>query len=402
MSPPVTGPVSEAVVDRPLLPLERERPRALYVHVPFCVRRCHYCDFATGPLEDESVATSWLDALRREASARTPERFEPRTVFVGGGTPTELPERELAGLLELIGDIAPPARLTEWTVEANPGTLTPDKLALLREAGVTRLSLGVQSSHDRILQTLGRIHSWDEAVAAFGMARAAGFDDLNIDLILGTPGSTLSDVEVDLERFIALEPDHVSTYGLTFEPRTNFALWRDQGKLRGVGERTERRMLATVRRALHGEGFRHYETSNFARPGRASRHNAVYWRNGAYLGLGPSAASHVDGIRTSNIRDLPSWLRRVREGDGTAAAETERLDADRKAGETLVLTMRRARGVRRSWLRSRLGFDPLRTEERARALGRAVAAGLVGDDGDRVWVTGSGLALADAILADLL
>ena len=393
--------MSATAASRELLPLEREPARALYVHVPFCVRRCHYCDFATGPLE-EGLAPAYLRAITAEAEHALPAGFSPRTIFIGGGTPTELPDDFLAELLALIRDRSDFSLLVEWTVEANPGTLTPAKVALLREAGVTRLSLGVQSTHDHHLRALGRIHTADEAFMAYHMAREGGIENVSLDLILGVPGSSLEEVQADVERFLELRPDHVSAYGLTYEDRTNFKQWLEQGKIRRVLPALERRMFAHVRRTLRAAGYRHYEVSNFCQPGRAARHNMVYWRNGSYIGLGPSAASHTGGRRRTNVRDLPRYVKKVIETGGDATDVAERLEPDAKAGETLVLALRRARGVRRTWLKRRLGFDPLATEERATAVARAADLGLLEDDGDRVRLTGRGLAVADSVLAELL
>ncbi|HOW97161.1 MAG TPA: radical SAM family heme chaperone HemW [Kiritimatiellia bacterium] len=264
----------------------------LYIHVPFCARKCAYCDFYSVPL-NAAAAEEYLRALDRECGG-LPDGFAPETVFIGGGTPTVLPPAELARLLDLLARRVNLGRVTEWTCEANPVTLDAEKIRILRGAGVNRVSLGVQSFDDGVLKFLGRLHTAREAVEAFRLLRAEGFDNIGLDLMCAVPGGA---IERDLERALALGPEHLSVYGLTFEDGTPLARRRDAGEVAELDEDEQLRQFRVVRETLKGAGFHHYEISNYARPGRECRHNLLYWGPGEYLGLGPAAHSHWGGQR---------------------------------------------------------------------------------------------------------
>lgn len=381
------------------LPLARRRPSALYVHVPFCVHRCPYCDFAVSRKE-VGLERLYLDALALEARARTPAGFRPRTVFVGGGTPTELSQGGLERLFEILASTADLSRVLEFTVEANPGTLAVKKLATLVRAGVTRVSLGAQSFDPRTLAALGRRHAPGDVGESVAALREAGVRDVALDLIFGVPGQTEADLARDLARTLALAPDHVSTYGLTYEPGTELWKRRRAGEVRAAPASLERRLYALARRTLRAAGYRHYELSNFARPGHASAHNRVYWRNGAYLGLGNSAASHLHGLRTVNVREARAYVEAALANGGRATAERERLAPARKARETAYLALRTARGIDRARFLRDVGVDPLALF--AAELARLEALGLVRLDERSARLSGRGVAVADRVAQELL
>jgi oxygen-independent coproporphyrinogen-3 oxidase len=340
--------------------------RSLYVHIPFCLRRCLYCDFyleplGTGPLAgrfdevDQHDQSPFLDALEAEFN-RLPPAFAPGTVYVGGGTPTELSARDFDRLLSLFAHRLDLGRVREWTCEANPGTLLPHRLAALRRAGVDRLSLGVQSFVPRNLEFLTRIHTADEAAEAVHAARAAGFGNLNLDLIFGVPGSAEADIDRDLEQVARLAPEHVSWYGLDFVHGTPLTDLRDRGLLRELDDEIAIAQYERLRRGLAELGYEHYELFNFARPGRRSRHNQHYWFAGEYYGLGPSAHSHLDGERFSNVRSLTRYVAALRAGR-SAEAEREKLDPEAKARELLMTTLRHVPGVDTAWFEAQSGFS---------------------------------------------
>ena len=374
-------------------------PRAAYVHVPFCAHKCGYCDFASLAGADH-LADRYLDALDREmARATGGEPQEVDTVFVGGGTPTRLGAGQLARLLAMIRRWFPLAPGGEWTVEANPGTLDPAKADAMAEGGVNRVSLGAQSFRPELLRTLERNHAPEEVARALELVRPR-FDRWSLDLIFGVPGSTLADWESDLESGLALGPSHLSCYGLVYEKGT--ALWKQwsAGQVRAVDEEVERAMYAHTIDRLDREGLAMYEISNFARPGHESRHNLVYWANDAYFGVGLGAARYVRGVRSTNTRDLSAYLRRL-DANLDATGPTETLDPEGRARETAVLMLRRTQtGIARDDFSARTGFDldallgePIR---------RAVARGLLDDDGRTLRFTREGLFLADSVLCDLL
>lgn len=307
----------------------------LYVHIPFCSIKCFYCDFTAFSGQGGSVER-YLAALEREAGLYPDPA--PRTLYVGGGTPSELSAAQTARLLSgLAGRFGPLDRLLESTFEANPESLDEAKLDVLRAAGVGRLSLGLQAPQDRLLKSLGRRHGWADFVRVWRAARSRGFS-LNADLMLGLPDQSLRDVREGLESVLELEPDHLSVYCLQVEDRTLFAKRAVQ-----VDEGLSREMLEVVKARLEGAGFVHYEVSNFAKAGRESVHNINYWLNGPYLGLGCGAAGYLDGDRWLNEERLARYLDRVERGERPQAS-SERLQGRSALGETMMLRFRLLEG----------------------------------------------------------
>ena len=372
-------------------------PRAAYVHIPFCAHKCGYCDFASLAGSDH-LADRYLAALEREM-AFLGEPQEVDTIFIGGGTPTRLDARQLDRLLAMVRRWFTLVPGGEWTVEANPGTLDAEKADVLASGGVNRVSLGAQSFQPDLLRALERNHSPEEVPRALDLVRPR-FPFWSFDLIFGVPGSTPELWADDLETALRLEPSHLSCYGLVYEKGT--ALWKQEkaGLVRPVDEEAERAMYEHTIDRLTLEGLAMYEISNFARPGHESRHNLVYWSNDAYFGVGLGAARYLRGIRSSNTRDLPAYLRRIEEGR-EATGPTEALDPEARARETAVLMLRRTLiGLDRTDFRRRTGFDF--DTIAGPALPRHRDGGLLEDDGRRVRFTREGLFLADTVLSDLL
>jgi oxygen-independent coproporphyrinogen-3 oxidase len=313
----------------------------------------------------------YLVALRREIEQRAPlaEGRAVETVFFGGGTPTLYPVEDLAEVLEglrgsfrfaseraAVPDTGLEACATpEVTCEANPGTVDEAYLRALREAGVNRLSLGVQSFRDDELRLLGRLHSADQARAAVAAARAAGFANLSLDLIAGLPGQTLAAWEYNLASALALAPEHLSCYGLSLPPGTPLAAAVERCELTPLDEDLSATLWMVTHETLTAAGYEHYEVSNYARPGYQCRHNLTYWRNREYLGFGVSAASYWQGNRSVNVADVADYSRRLAAGE-SVVAESECLPPAARLGETLMLGLRLAEGV--SLARLREGFSP--------------------------------------------
>ncbi len=386
------------------------RAVGLYLHVPFCVRKCAYCDFASRPIAAGGVER-YLETLERELALR-PADFDPATVYIGGGTPTALDKDALGRLLALVHKAIMPERVIEWTCEANPGTLTPAKAHALRAAGVNRLSLGAQSFDDARLAQLGRIHTAAEVRDAVAIAREAGFENLSLDLLYALPGETPADWERDLEAALALAPEHLSLYALTIEKGTPFACERDAGRLAEADEEIARAQYAMARAALKAAGYVQYEISNFARPGFESRHNLLYWSGGEYLGFGPSAHSHWRGRRWGHFQGLEDWAAAVSKAwktrdecvaappESFAHAFEERLDAAAKARETLVFGLRRIAGWRRDEFRAATGFDY--EDLRGPEIERLVRAGLLERAPDRLQLAEEALFISDTVFRELV
>ncbi len=370
----------------------------VYVHLPFCPYICPYCDFAKWAWDDVRAAR-YLAALRAEfASAPA---VQARTLFFGGGTPTTYAPAAIAAL---IGDVRTRFALpldAEITTEANPDPELAPRLRELRDAGVNRLSIGVQSFEPRELRVLGRRHTAADVAHAVRSARAAGFANLSLDVIFGVPGQSEESWAASLDAVVALEVEHVSCYGLTVEAGTPYAGWFARDPAAFADDTLEARLYAIAIDRLRVAGFEQYEISNWAKPGFRSQHNAIYWANDPYLGLGVGAASYLDGTRSTRTRDLDVYCEAALAGE-PIPGESERLEGDKRAGEAIMLALRTAEGVDVPAFRERYGID---VYQRYRsAVDDLVAAGVLAADPLRMRLTERGRFVANdvcgAFLAD--
>jgi putative oxygen-independent coproporphyrinogen III oxidase len=379
----------------------RTTPFGLYVHVPFCATRCGYCDFNTytsdelGPGANRSeYAGTAIAELRLAAEVLGPDRPAVQTVFVGGGTPTLLPAHDLVALLDAVRELFPVAPDVEVTTEANPESVTPESLAVLRAGGFTRISLGMQSAAEHVLAVLDRRHTPGRAVQAAHEARAAGFDHVNLDLIYGAPGETDADWVASLDAVLASPVDHVSAYALIVEEGTRLARRISRGELPMTDDDVLADRYVQADATLRKAGFGWYEVSNWATGDAARcRHNELYWANANWWGVGPGAHSHVGGLRWWNVKHPAAYADRLAAGL-SPAQDAELLDDADRALETIMLGLR---------LRDGLPLDRLSATGRDRARG-AMADGLLEPaahaDG-RAVLTDRGRLLADAVIRDL-
>ena len=373
-------------------------PRAAYVHIPFCLSKCHYCDFDSFPGMG-SIFDEYVRALICDIE-RTPAHADPlATVYLGGGTPTVLPASGLAralGAVEKRFGLEPDA---EVTVEANPGTVNEAKFAELRSAGFNRLSLGVQSFDDDFLGRIGRAHSSRDAVEAYHAARRAGFANVGIDLIFALPGQTLSHWETTLDMAIELNPEHVSLYELSVEQGTRFAELCAEGLLDLPDEDIQLAMYELAIAKLAPGGYERYEVSNFARHGFRSRHNQVYWRNEPFHGFGAGATSYVDGIRAHSFSDPQLYIEAVLSGSD-AIDFSEELTGPPALAESLMLGLRMLEGVDLQKLSEQTGTDAL--AEFGPRIEVLEARGLLELTGARLKVTHQGLLLLNDVLQEFM
>jgi oxygen-independent coproporphyrinogen-3 oxidase len=371
-------------------------PRAAYIHVPFCRHHCGYCNFTVVAGRDDLIE-DYLTAIDRELSALEQPR-EIDTLFLGGGTPTHLSPQQLSKLFDTIHRWFSFTPGPEFTIEANPADLTPETTELLAARGVTRVSLGGQSFDATKLRLLERDHGPADVARSVDFVRGAGMH-VSLDLIFGAPSETLESWRRDLNAALRLTPDHVSTYGLTFERGTTFWGRLTRGDLTRLDEELERSMYITAIDALTAVGFEHYEVSNFAQTARRCRHNEVYWAGEEYYAVGPGAARYIDGRREMNHRSTTTWLRRVLGGE-SPVADSETLSAEDRARELLVLGLRRLDGVKRTEFLARTAYtlDALG----GKSLTDFVTRGLLSDDGQTVRLTREGLMVSDAIWPYLL
>ncbi len=379
-------------------------PIGLYVHFPFCAARCPYCAFYFVVGRKEARA-GYVDAVVREiATMARDRRFAGRpvtSVYFGGGTPSLLPAEHVALVLRAARDSFPIAAGAEVSLESNPDGLEPDALSALRDAGLNRLTLGWQALGDARLKTLGRTNRRADNLAAFHDARAAGFENIAVDLMFGTPGETLESWTRELEETAELAPEHVSAYELTVEEGTSFDARRRSGALPLPDEETRAAMFERTDDVLARAGIRRYEISNFAKPGRECRHNREGWRSGDLLGVGASAASHVANSRWSNVADLDEYVARIESGLPAASGEgVETLDEATWAAEDLYLGLRLVDGIDADERLARVP-EPGRTRL-VRALARGTREGLLALEDRRVRLTRRGLLFADAVFDELL
>jgi oxygen-independent coproporphyrinogen-3 oxidase len=376
----------------------RGRTVGLYLHVPFCVRRCGYCTFTTAP-HDPHAYQRYLDAVAREidlvGATAWARSVDVGSVFLGGGTPSLLAPRDLAHLLERVGDRFDVAAGAEVTVECNPESVSRERLAGYREAGVTRASLGVQSLDDDLLRALDRLHGAAEARDAYDATRAAGFEDISVDLIYGLPGLDLPTWERTLREVLSWEPDHLSAYALTLDEGSR---WTATG-VRGLPH--EDAVVAQywlLTRVAAAAGYEHYEISNYARPGHRSAHNQVYWRAEEYLALGPGACGFLGRVRYANVKPLARYCEALEAG-ALPLADHETLTDRQLLAERLILGLRLADGVPAAWLHRRVALEPRRLPA---VLEAWTERGLLVTSGGRSRLTEAGFLLSDALFADLL
>jgi oxygen-independent coproporphyrinogen-3 oxidase len=367
--------------------------RSVYVHAPFCVRRCVYCDFAV-TVRSEGDVTGWASAVEAELrlleaeGEHLAERLD--TLYVGGGTPSLLGASAMRALADALGEHRVDSAEIEWTAEANPESFGADVAREWREAGVNRVSLGVQSFHEPTLRWMGRLHGADGARRAVHVAKEAGFTNLSVDLVFGLPASLGRPWSVDLAEALALDVPHVSLYGLSVEPATALGRAVAEGREPPVDDERYREEFLEAAEMLRGAGYEHYEVSNFARPGYASRHNAVYWDGRPYLGLGNGAHSYRHPVRRWNVRDWALYRERVVAGE-TPEEARETIDAAAESLERAWLSLRTSHGVSLGDL----------SEDAARLVESWRRAGLAEVSASRARLTPEGWLLLDRLAVEL-
>jgi oxygen-independent coproporphyrinogen-3 oxidase len=371
----------------------------LYLHVPFCKSKCHYCDFCSFPTLENS--DTYLEALGHEARLLSIEhgRLAPKTIYVGGGTPTLLSRaawESLARMLESHFDLS---EVVEWSVEGNPESTRRPLLDTLRAIGVNRFSMGIQTMDQPLLETIGRIHTPQDVEAAFEALRSAGFDNVNLDLMTGLPGQTLEAVNATLDRVGIFDPEHLSAYGLKIEEGTRFDRLERQGLLKLPEEDLERAMDHRIREVLRARGYRHYEISNYAKAGRECRHNLNYWNCGSYAALGLSAHGYLLGTRYENTSDMSEYLGRIQEG-ALPMVSRETINAEEDEKEWLMLRLRLADGICYEAYERRYGKSFLKEKEEA--IRRLSGTGWIEAGSEALRLTESGMDFANAVIVEFI
>ena len=385
-------------------------PRAVelgaYLHIPFCTQRCGYCSFNTAPDALGAVARfvpALLGEIGLAATAPWAAAVRLKSVFLGGGTPSLLPPEGMAAILDCLRAHFPLEPSAEITVECNPESVSVERLAGYRHAGVTRISLGVQSLDDRILPTLDRLHTAAQAREAFDAARAAGFSDVSADLIYGLPGLDLPTWEATVKGVLGWQPDHLSAYALTLDEGS---LWHARSVSAARGEtppvippeETTTAQYGRMTELAAEAGFEHYEVSNYARPGHRSAHNQIYWRAEEYLGFGPGACGFLGDVRYANVKPVDRWAAMIAAGEAPVGSH-ETLTPRQRMAERLMLGLRMREGVPARWMEERVAVDGARLRG---VLAAWTERGLLVTEGGRARLTEPGFLLSDALFMELL
>ena len=366
------------------------KPTSAYVHIPFCTQICYYCDFSKVFIKNQPV-DSYLEHLIEEYNSYDIKKL--RTLYIGGGTPTALSAPQLAFLLERLTDKLDLSYLEELTIEANPGDLDQEKIAVLKGSPVNRVSLGVQTFNDRMLKQIGRSHSEKDIYENIANLKKAGFDNISIDLIYALPKQTMEDVKINVAKAIALDIPHMSLYSLILENHTVFMNRMRRGKLPLPKEDLEAEMFEYIIVELEKAGFEHYEISNFSKPGFESRHNLMYWDNAEYYGIGAGASGYVDGVRYKNHGPIRHYLQAVEAGNPRVQEEV--LTLKEQMEEEMFLGLRKKSGVSKKRFEEKFGISF--EEQYGAVVSELTEQGLLVPDRDIVRMTKQGLFLGDTV-----
>ena len=366
------------------------KPTSAYVHIPFCTQICYYCDFSKVFIKNQPV-DSYLEHLIEEYDSYDIKKL--RTLYIGGGTPTALSAPQLAFLLEKLADKLDLSYLEELTIEANPGDLDQEKIAVLKDSPVNRVSLGVQTFNDRMLKQIGRSHLEKDIYENIANLKKAGFDNISIDLIYALPKQTMEDVKINVAKAIALDIPHMSLYSLILENHTVFMNRMRRGKLPLPKEDLEAEMFEYIIAELEKAGFEHYEISNFSKPGFESRHNLMYWDNAEYYGIGAGASGYVNGVRYKNHGPIRHYLQAVEAGN--ARVQEEVLTLHEKMEEEMFLGLRKKSGVSKKRFEEKFGLSF--EDQYGAVVSELTEQGLLVPDRDIVRMTKKGLFLGDTV-----
>lgn len=330
----------------------------LYLHLPFCISKCPYCDFNSYQLKEDNQISSYISALYQEITtySKKLKKSNIKTIYLGGGTPTILSGVQIYDILEFCKSKFTIDKDAEITIEANPGTLDGEKIKLLIESGINRLSLGAQSFNNLFLKKLGRIHNTQDIIDSYYLARKEGFNNINIDIMFALPDQTTEDLQITLKKAISLKPDHLSLYNLTIKPGTEYFKKYKKGKLKLPTEDEEFDMYNWAINFLEESGFEHYEIANFARPYKRSMHNLIYWQNKPYLGIGAGAYSFIKGYRYMNYESPARYVKEMMSGK-LPVDNGEKLSLRKRMIETIILGLRTKDGVGYKKFKTRFGVN---------------------------------------------
>jgi len=382
------------------------KPMGIYIHIPFCAKKCEYCDFVSYDKKEDKI-DEYMECLIKEIQSvgiqnkqdveeGKDELLEIQTIYIGGGTPSFLKEEKIEQIMNTVKENYAIAQNCEITIEVNPGTVTKEKLYKYFDLGINRISIGLQSIQEHVLRTIGRIHDYETFEQTYQLARNCGFQNINVDLMIGLPKQNLSDVQKSIEQVVKIKPEHISVYSLILEEGTRLKRRIEEGELSLPKEDVERKEYWTVKNMLEEAGFIHYEISNFAKPGKESKHNLDCWEQKEYLGFGVGAHSYTDGIRYSNTASVDMYISNIKENKPeNNFIFHEKQDDEAKKKEYMLLGLRKIRGVEISKFKEKFGENPVFYYHME--LDQLVRDELVEVEDDQIYLTNRGIDVANFV-----
>lgn len=386
--------------------MNKKQELGIYIHIPFCAKKCYYCDFVSYPNMKEKQK-EYVEALKKEIKSYDLQNYNITTIYIGGGTPSYIESKYIVDVLEYIKSKLNANETKfenmEITIEVNPGTVTKEKLLDYKKVGINRLSIGLQSTNDRLLKQIGRIHKYQDFLQTYNLARNVGFTNINIDLMLGLPNQSIKDLKESIEKVISLQPEHVSIYSLIVEEGTKLYKQIEAGELELPEEELERKMYWYTKSKLELAGYKHYEISNYAKPKRESKHNSNCWEQKQYIGIGASAHSYLDNVRYCNVSNLKEYICNMENVEADFEEKyivNERQNLEDRKNEFMLLGLRKIDGVSISMFKEKYVENPI--FKYRNSLEKLVNEGLVLIDGDMIKLTNKGLDLANIVWEEFI
>ena len=376
----------------------------IYIHIPFCKRKCSYCDFISFSNKDRLIE-SYVEALKKEIEDFDFSKYDVTTIYLGGGTPSYIKEEYIKEILELLKEKLINNKVSwkdiEITIEVNPGTVTKEKLEAYKEAGTNRLSIGLQSTNNSLLKQIGRIHKFEDFLDTYNIAKEVGFDNINVDLMIALPNQTIEDIKESLEEIVSLNPNHISVYSLIVEEGTLLEKQIDEGKMKLPSDEEERRMYWYVKNFLELHGYNHYEISNFSKKSKESKHNLNCWNQEEYIGFGLASHSYIEGIRFCNTSNLEEYIENINDNNINKNREVEeRQEREDEEKEFMMLGFRKIEGVDISKFKEKYQENPLFLFRKE--LDKLVSEGLIEVDLNNIRLTNKGLDLANLVFEEFV
>lgn len=370
----------------------------IYIHIPFCIKKCEYCDFVSY-CNKEKYVPQYINALKKEIKNNINKEYKITTIYIGGGTPSSIEENYIADIIETIKLNMNDENLKEFknvevTIEVNPGTVTEKKLKTYKEIGINRLSIGLQETHDELLKSIGRIHTYEEFLKTYNLARKIGFNNINVDLMIALPNQTIQDIKENLEKIIKLNPEHISVYSLILEEGTPFYNKYNENKIKLPDEELERNMYWYVKNTLENNGYIHYEISNFSKKGFESKHNMNCWNQEEYFGFGVAAHSYNNKTRYSNTNNIEEYIK----GSNKIIHEEQTLEDMQK--EYMLLGLRKIEGINIQKFKNKFTQNPIFIFKEQ--LSKLVDEELIVIDGNEIKLTNKGLDLANIVWEEFI